>query len=318
MTHHTTPILIALLSVPFVGCQEHPSDSSLKADASSDPRETDSADGKAEDALHIEIEPPDIGIQGPITGPLTDTPPPAYPSLHCTTEGLGSRAHPTAIRVQLYRGEDQSFFAYQNALIHPDTSPDPTRYFTEMSGVVNGEWTDERLDLWMSHTDDNGTTSFGMLLDRDERTQGTMYTGIALAQSSEYEMTCWAPSIEPDFLYDATSGECTDDNGLVGSNPWPIHMVRETRDGECTRLVNVHLNEHDYNFPDLEGWNLRGAVLQWSMMHSANLVDANLEGADLGEFWFGYADITGSIDIHTQRPATDCDVGYSGDLHCWN
>jgi len=321
MTRHTTSILLALLSVTFVGCQEQPA-SSGDTKASSDPDALDTEDGTAEESLHTRIEATDNDLQGPITGPETDeadTPPPGDPTLHCTTENLQLSSTPNAIRVQLFRGVDQDFFAYQDAPIHTDTFLDPTHEFTEMSGVVEGEWNDERVELFMSHTDESGSTYFGTWLARDDRAPGKMYTGVAYVNGcSAYEMTCWEPSIEPEFLYDEATGECTNDNGEVGSNPWPIHMVRETGDGECTRLEGVALNEDDYGYPDLEAWNLRGAVLDGAGMHFANLVDANLEGAKMTEFEFGYAEITGSIDTHTQFPLGPCDVGYTGDLYCWN
>jgi len=256
-------------------------------------------------------------MQGPITGPATE-PRPA-PSLHCTTENLHLSSTPNAIRVELSRGENEDFFYYKDAPVHPDTFADPTQGIAEMSGVVDGEWTDESLNMWMTHTDESGSTHFGMFLERDDRTQGVMYSGFAYVQGcAAFEMTCWDPSIEPDFLYDSASGDCLDENGELGTNPWPIHMVRETGDGECTQLAGVSLNEEDYGYPDLEAWNLRGAVLNGSAMHFANLVDADLEGTDMAEFGFGYAEITGSTDSHTQLPLGPCDVGYTGDLHCWN
>jgi len=319
MTRYTTSFLIALLSTTFLGCQEQSSDSKLEGEASSDPSQPDSISGVSEDSRHTRVEATDNDMQGPITGPGSDTPPSVEPSLLCTTENLQLFSTPTAIRVQLSRGEDQNFFAYQDAPIHPEPFQDPAHLFSAMSGVVEGEWNDERLELWMSHTEDDRTTHFGMRLDRDERTPGKMYTGVAYVNGcSAYEMTCWEPSIEPEFLYDTSTGDCTDDNGEEGTNPWPIHMVRETGDGECTRLVDVALNEDDYGYPDLEEWNLRGAVLDGSAMHFANLVDANLEGTDMAGFGFGYAEITGSTDAHTKLPLEPCDVGYSGDLHCWN
>jgi hypothetical protein len=321
MTRHTTPILIALLSVPFLGCQELPSDSNPKADARSDASETDSADGKAEDALHTQVEPSDIDIQGPKTDETveTDTPPPAYPSLHCTTENLQPSSTPNSIRAQLLPGGAKALCAEQDATINSNPFLDPTHELTEMSGVVEGEWNDERVELTMSNTDDNGTTYFGMWLARDERAPGKMYTGLAFVNGcSAYEMTCWERLIEPEFLYNEATGECTNKNNEVGSNPWPIHMVRETGDGECTRLEGVALNEDDYGYPILEAWNLRGAVLDGAGMHFAYLLNASLEGAKMTEFEFGYAEITGSIDTHTQFPLGPCDVGYSGDLHCWN
>ena len=321
MTRHTTSILLALLSVTFVGCQDQPA-SSGDSKASSDTDAVDTVVGGFEESLDTRFEATDNDLQGPITGPEmddTDAPPPADASLHCTTENLQLSSAPNAIRVQLFRSEGQNIMAYRDAPIHSDTFLDPTYAFTEMSGVVEGEWTDESLELWMSNTDDNGTTYFGMWLERDERAPGKMYTGLAFVNGcSAYEMTCWDPSIEPEFLYDPTTGDCTDDNGEEGTNPWPIHMVRETGDGECTRLVDVALNEDDYGYPDLEEWNLRGAVLDGAGMHFANLVDANLEGAKMTEFEFGYAEISGSIDTHTQFPLGPCDVGYTGDLHCWN
>ena len=88
------------------------------------------------------------------------------------------------------------------------------------------------------------------------------------------EMACWDPEIEPEFLYDTETGTCTDDDGVTGTNPWPIHMVRETGDGECADLSHAMLNEEDYAYPSLEEWNLQGAVLK-----QANASRANFQGA---------------------------------------
>jgi uncharacterized protein YjbI with pentapeptide repeats len=64
------------------------------------------------------------------------------------------------------------------------------------------------------------------------------------------------------------------------------------------------------------GWNLRGAVLSGSTLHFTNLVDAELEGADLSRLEYGYADITGTTDLHTQLPIEGCSLGETGDLYC--
>ena len=76
------------------------------------------------------------------------------------------------------------------------------------------------------------------------------------------------------------------------------------------------INEEDFSHADLVGWNLRGAVLSGATLHFANLIDAELEGADLSELEYGYADITGTTDRHTRLPVVGCSLDETGELYC--
>ena len=90
-------------------------------------------------------------------------------------------------------------------------------------------------------------------------------------------------------------------------NTIPYPVIRDRQDGECAAIL-VALNDGDFGSPLLTGWNLKGAELGYSSLHFANLLGAHLQGADLYDFQFGYAQITGTVDSHTQGIPETCQV----------
>ena len=220
--------------------------------------------------------------------------------------------------MQLNRSGDQIEFAYQYADVHSKMPSSTISGPWSVEGIAVGEWDENTIELSMGGTDTIGMGDFEMELSRDSRVTGDVYTGLGSIGAASFgiEMSCWDPNLEPDFLYDGESGLCTDVEGEVGTNPWPIHMVRESLDGECVNFSSSMINEENYSHVDLVGWNLQGAVLSDSSLHFGNLVNAELEGADLSGLEYGYADISGTTDVHTQLPTEGCSLADSGELYC--
>jgi len=101
--------------------------------------------------------------------------------------------------------------------------------------------------------------------------------------------------------FDWRSGACLDETGAPARNPLPIEIVRETGVGECVDIA-VPLNDDDFGYPDLSGWNLLGADLTQAGLFFANLHAAMLQGARFDSLAFGYAEITGVIDDSSVVP----------------
>jgi hypothetical protein len=124
------------------------------------------------------------------------------------------------------------------------------------------------------------------------------YQGISLA------ISCVQGEPVPLFRY--AEGRCVDSEGTEGLNPWPIELVRETTMGECNDFSGVKLGEGLMDYPVLSNWNLRGARLDEADLAFARLIDAQLEGAQLEYITYGYAWISGTVDVHTRAPAEGC------------
>ena len=252
-----------------------------------------------------------LDVEDTFPGPVT--------SLECATQAFhyDFDGMPESVRVQLKRSGDQIDFAYQYTNVHSSMSSPATSGPSDVVGIAVGEWDEDSIHVSIGGTDTTGLGDFEMGLTRDHRVTGDVYTGYgSLGRSFGIEMSCWDADLEPDFIYDGETGTCINADGEIGMNPWPIHMVRERLDGECVSLSSTMINEEDYSHADLVGWNLRGAIFSGSTLHFANLIDAELEGADLSELEYGYADITGTTDQHTRLPLSGCSLDDSGDLFC--
>jgi hypothetical protein len=128
-------------------------------------------------------------------------------------------------------------------------------------------------------------------------------------------VVCWSPqgwNWSEQFSYEPDAGSCevTLPSGetWTGTNFTWVQFVRETGYGECARL-SEELGEGDPTHPVLSGWDLRGADLSYAGLHQADLVDAQLQGANLSSLQFGNASITGTIDRFTQLPPSCTVVG---------
>jgi hypothetical protein len=337
MTKQAAPLLFSILPALLIGCQ----------DGSSSPEDTTGVHGGIDGTvlpvsstsagvLSSEVEWASLDLSHsigsgagvePIDEPLIDLM--LSTVLQCSTEQMNYRFLPTSIRVSLARAirysedgfldaELVTTYSYLDGPVHPNPHSAFDVESLETDGVAGGVWNDQTIELWMEAPDTSGTTGFGMVLTRDEQVPGILYRGIALVNGcAGFEMTCWDQDIEPEFLYDVENAACLNEEGETGTNPWPIHMVRETTDGECANLSGVSLNEEDFSYPVLRDWNLQGAVLDGAELFFAHLMDAELEGADMSELDFGYAEITGSIDKHTQLPEeSGCLNENDGDLFC--
>jgi hypothetical protein len=336
MNSITTPLFFAL-PLLAMACQEDTSESDPTLDGLTFMDEP--LDINIPDTTSTGLSPksPDIGhklsdlFSGVGEGEPEEELTPSSSTLHCSTAAYhyDFDGVPESVRVQLYRDADEVGFDYQDQSVHPDDSLGPVGLGpiivadpASSSGIALGAWSDTTLSLTLplfTKEAPSSSTNFWMELVRDEATPGTVYRGVGyVAVGFGVEMTCWDPEIEPEFLYEPETGRCSSDDGVIGMNPWPIHMVRETGDGECADLSHTMLNEDDYGYPSLELWNLRGANLDGATLHFANLLGADLEGTDMSELEYGYAVISGSTDDYTQQPRIGCGPRYGVDLYCKN
>ena len=96
----------------------------------------------------------------------------------------------------------------------------------------------------------------------------------------------------------------------------PKGKRRKAEMGYRDILIAVALEEGDYSYTALRGWNLRGAVLDGASIHFAHLSDADLQGADLSGLDMGYAAIGGHFDGFTQLPDATCQRFFDGTMSC--
>ncbi len=129
-------------------------------------------------------------------------------------------------------------------------------------------------------------------------------------------LSCWDPTVAPSFRYDPDTGACHDAEGAVGLNRGSAPRVRDTGDGQCMDLSWHRLSEGaTAGFP-LDGWDLRGAVLDSAMMVDGELTGALMEGADLTGLTLTNAALEGSTDAHTILLDGVCTTGEDGWAVC--
>lgn len=266
-------------------------------DAAPDPGPPDATDP---DVLHIDVP----GADAP------EVPDAPEPLLRCISARLPDTHMPVVLRLAVFAasaGHDlHAATGYQHMIQGPGpVEPDPR------SWNARGTVTDDAWDL----TWEGG----GLALERAP--VGPVLSGtLDLAPHADLAIHCWAPGAAPPFAYDAATGRCLDGQGNPARGGAPLPFVSETSQGQCADLAGVALEDEDYYYPALAGWDLRGADLTGAQLHFADLVDAHLQGAILTGLDFGYARIGGTIDAFTVPPTAEwggsCTV--EGDrLDCW-
>lgn len=153
--------------------------------------------------------------------------------------------------------------------------------------------------------------------------------GTAIAASSSLSLI--APSaLAATYHYDAASGRCLDSDGDAGYNmvdrlalftpdqgSTESQLRLSARDAECVDFTNFDFAAHiGMNYALLSGWNLRGAVLDGARFYFANIAGAALEGAKFSSLTYGYAEIEGTIDEHTEVSKLGCRPSAAGRVFC--
>ena len=122
--------------------------------------------------------------------------------------------------------------------------------------------------------------------------------------SPRLNVTCFTPHVTETatFHYDSVNGKCTNTVGEAGLNYISLDDLKRTGNGECTDLRGLNLSAGTTSNEIFVNWNLRGADLTQAHLHFANIEKAQLQGANLSQFDFGYAEVIGEIDSHTKIP----------------
>ena len=238
----------------------------------------------------------------------TDPPPPADgPLLRCTTAAFESDvfAPHQALRLQSnIDGDDSSVVELSLGAAHPDSEgvvAEPDASWQEQASLT---WSEQGFDLSGADLTVSTWEWEGMYL-------GT----VDHAEQGSHEVTCWFDDFEATYRYDGDSGRCLDAAGEEGINTYPVAYLRDTFDGNCGMWWALSLNEGFLGYPTWIGMDLRGARLGGASLHFANFLDASLEGTKFDGFEFGYAQVTGTIDEHTERLDENCTVD-GNDMHC--
>jgi uncharacterized protein YjbI with pentapeptide repeats len=118
------------------------------------------------------------------------------------------------------------------------------------------------------------------------------------------------------YSYDPRSGRCLDKAQTAGWNAFDAKALFPSdaksssdqiqiiqKDAECVDFTSVNFSDFlNAKYPQLIGWNLKGAKFGKASMHFIHLLDAKLEGTDFSGLIWGYTKITGSIDSFSQVP----------------
>lgn len=119
----------------------------------------------------------------------------------------------------------------------------------------------------------------------------------------------------PVYRYNFATGKCTSCNGQEGYNALDIEAIKVTKNAECVDLKNQDLiylwegvtEDNKYSYNILDGYNFRGANFQKAYLFFNDIKDADLRGAKMGSFSYGYSRITGITDAYTELPTDGCD-----------
>ncbi len=175
--------------------------------------------------------------------------------------------------------------SWQHHLPTKDTAEKPAEGWSGSTSPVNAVDGDLRLSLLPTRI-------------------GWAASGTVEVQGLSLPISCVQGEVEPVYRY--SEGRCVDSSGAEGLNHWPIELVRELASGECNEFSGVALGEGLMDYAVLENWNLRGARLDEADLVFARLTDAQLEGAQLEHIRYGYAWISGTVDVYTRVPAEGC------------
>jgi len=163
--------------------------------------------------------------------------------------------------------------------------------------TVDVHLTKNSIDFSFEHPDYPDTTLD--LVASNSSVHPDFYIGsVDLTPEETTTVACWADDMQSTYTY-RQDGRCLNEDGQEGLNSYTVSYLRETGNGQCTFYWAQAFDEMDYSYPSLSDWDLRGAQLNATSLHFANLVNARLEGAAFDMFDFGYAEITGSVDDHT-------------------
>ena len=141
-----------------------------------------------------------------------------------------------------------------------------------------------------------------------------LYLG-TLNNFSKFELpiSCWRTNQPRKYSYNSDTGLCQNEQGELGLNASHVFKVRKTKDGQCVDMSGWSLNGQDYSYPNLD-WDVQGANLNGATIHFANMIDADFRGAQMQNFTFGYTNLKGQVDEHTQLPQ-DCSAE-GGQIDC--
>ncbi len=300
--HLSSPLSIVLFAALSMGCDPA---QSVDGDASTPEDDAPALLAPGIDAGHTEVVP-----VAPVTPGTSDG-----PALTCATPAYSNedgQAWSLRLDVPLPADGTTTTLVAEAGPVHADTGAElGLQSTTLIHDDATIEFYDQGFDMRFGNTSLWGwaeETAEGQLFSACLMGLDNATTDPAAPPCCEMVMSCWTEDVEPVFTYDAESGTCLDEAGVEGTNPRSVEFVRETGDGECASLAWQDIGEGDHNYPDLDGWNLKGADLSGAELYFGNLVDAELEGARFDDFSFGYAEISGSVDEHTVLPSEGCEV----------
>ena len=115
----------------------------------------------------------------------------------------------------------------------------------------------------------------------------------------EVAISCWSDQIQNEYTY--KEGTCVNQNQEEGFNPWTLEMVRITKNGECSDLSGMELNDGFLNHQNLD-WNVKGANLENTDVAFSEMIGIQLQGASFESMTMGYVTIEGDIDAFTKYP----------------
>ncbi len=223
----------------------------------------------------------------PIDVPVDPEPP---VTVECVSELVSGNGSYYALAAEVGPAETLVTMAYHLAAT-PTSDPEEEAIW---GGAVNAEFTPR---LFAFEQDQN-------FLDVTKSENDGIYRG-TMSGSTQFggavQVSCWPTALEHPARYDEATGNCLDALGNEARNDIPWMVAVRTGFGQCARFEG-ELTGEAFDYPTFDFIDLRGADFNSAQLHFAYLQDVQLEGADLRQFDFGYATVSGTIDANTRLP----------------
>lgn len=164
-----------------------------------------------------------------------------------------------------------------------------------------------------------------IVVEKHATLQEELYIGTILAENmpeswqgpaQPIALTCWHPQVAAPFAYHADAGNCQNETGQIGENPWTLEMMRETKNAECVTIPSdPPLIPLVANWV-VSDWNFQGSTIgsadAFSVLQNIGIIESDFRGATW-HYAFFYSCVTGTIDANSTGFPELCVVSDEGD-----
>lgn len=127
------------------------------------------------------------------------------------------------------------------------------------------------------------------------------------------------------YTYNSNTGKCENCDGIEGYNEFDVQNIQATSNAECLNLSGKKLvylldtskieNFNEFGNNQIIAHNFKGCQFDSAQLFFNDILNGDLEGANLSKIEYGYAIISGHIDEHTILP-NGCPAIANDSLYC--